>query len=111
MISVDLTEFTNSSNWHIRHNEDSRLFEIVASNGTVKAGKFTDRKFAEAALYEYLSDVQKHNTSISSKASKIPDKPKEALAPISVEAVKTEDAPMLPLKRKKAPADWWKKND
>ncbi len=107
MQSVDLAEFVNSSGWHVKHDDETHLFEIVSNNGVRKAGKFTDRKFAEAALYEYLSDVQRHNTSISTKAEKIPDAPKDMPVPISV--VIEEEAPMLPLKRKNAPVGWWKK--
>jgi hypothetical protein len=59
MQTLDLEDFTNSSNWHVKHNGDSGMYTVRSEKGHTLPGVFTMRKLAEAHLLKYLSDVEK----------------------------------------------------
>ena len=60
MQNVDVTNFTNSSGWHVSHNPKTMQYEIKAeSNGKLRPGSWTHRRFADKALYDYLAHIQK----------------------------------------------------
>ena len=60
MQNVDVTNFTNSSGWHVSHNSKTMQYEIKAeSNGKLRPGSWTHRRFADKALYDYLAHIQR----------------------------------------------------
>ncbi len=54
---IDLTEFPNSSGWHILHNPNKMTYEIKSENGRILNGTYTQRSFAEKYLYDYLKKM------------------------------------------------------
>lgn len=70
MQHVDLTEFTNSSGWHIIHDSETFMYRIKAANGVTKPGSWTNKRMAEKALFDYLDEAQKHNERIGAKPSR-----------------------------------------
>ena len=58
MQDMDITNFTNSSGWHVVHNPDIMVYEIKSSNGKIRPGTYTHRRFADKALYDYLDFIQ-----------------------------------------------------
>jgi hypothetical protein len=67
MQNTDITNFTNSSGWHVIHNPDNMAYEIKSSNGKTRSGTYTHKRFADKALYDYLEFIQ---TADSSKIKK-----------------------------------------
>tara|TARA_Y100000361_G_scaffold141574_1_gene146765 strand:+ start:1830 stop:2048 length:219 start_codon:yes stop_codon:yes gene_type:complete len=59
MQQVDLTKFPNGSGWHIVHDPENMCYRIKSEKGQSKPGVFTQRRFAEKALYDYLEEVSK----------------------------------------------------
>lgn len=59
MQNVDLTQFPNTSGWKVVHNPNSMTYEIRSDKGHTKPGTYTNRIFAEKALYHYLDDMSK----------------------------------------------------
>lgn len=72
MQQVDLTEFPNSSGWHVVHDPDRMCYKIKSAKGQTKNEVFTQRRFAEKALYDYLKKV--------SEPVKKPGRPKKSEA-------------------------------
>jgi|TARA_R110000782_G_scaffold125431_2_gene217038 hypothetical protein len=54
MQQVDLTQFPNSSGWHVIHDPTTLMYIIKNSNGNKRQGQFTHRRMAEVALQGYL---------------------------------------------------------
>lgn len=54
MQQVDLTQFPNSSGWHVAHDPSLLMYIIKNENGNRKEGVFTHRNMAEVALQDYL---------------------------------------------------------
>ena len=57
MQKVDLTEFPNGSGWHVVHDPNNMCYKIKKEKGQTKNAIFTQRSFAEKALYDYLKKV------------------------------------------------------
>jgi|TARA_R110000751_G_scaffold62355_5_gene128692 hypothetical protein len=71
MQDVDVTNFTNSSGWHVSHNPNTLQYEIKAeSNGKLRPGSWTHRRFADKALHDYLAHIQKTSPNELKKAKK-----------------------------------------
>ena len=68
MQTVDLTEFTNSSGWHVIHDPNTMQYLIKSSNGKARPGSWTRKRFADKALLDYLIFVQE--TTPQAKAAK-----------------------------------------
>jgi len=60
---MDITNFTNSSGWHVVHNSENMTYEIKSSNGKTRPGTYTHRRFADKALYDYLDFIQNADSS------------------------------------------------
>jgi|TARA_R110000822_G_scaffold133419_4_gene270840 hypothetical protein len=73
MQPVDLTQFPNTSGWHIAHNANLMTYELKSSNGVTKPGSYTHRKFAERALHDYLIEMK--NTAPKNAIKKKTKKP------------------------------------
>jgi len=54
---VDLDEFPNSSEWTVAHDLDSQMFTLKSKTGHTLNGRYTNRRMAEVALYNYLKDI------------------------------------------------------
>lgn len=54
MQQVDLTQFPNSSGWHVIHEPSLLMYVIKNNNGNKRPGVFTHRNMAEVALQDYL---------------------------------------------------------
>lgn len=59
MQPVDLTKFPNTGGWHIIHDSDNMVYKIKSGKGQTKNQVFTQRRFAEKALYNYLEEMAK----------------------------------------------------
>ncbi len=59
MQPVDLTKFPNGSGWHVIHDPNNMVYKIKSEKGQVKNQVYTQRRFAEKALYDYLEEVSK----------------------------------------------------
>ena len=59
MQQTDLTEFANSSGWHVVHDPNTLQYLIKSSNGKTRPGSWTHRRFADKALQDYLLVIQK----------------------------------------------------
>ena len=59
MQQIDLTEFANSSGWHVTHDPNTLQYLIKSSNGKTRPGSWTHRRFADKALQDYLLVIQK----------------------------------------------------
>ena len=57
MQPTDLTQFPNTNNWRVVHDADSQMYYLKNDNGNRKPGRYTNRVFAEKALYGYLKSV------------------------------------------------------
>ena len=59
MQQIDLTEFANSSGWHVTHDSNTLQYLIKSSNGKTRPGSWTHKRFADKALRDYLLVIQK----------------------------------------------------
>ena len=57
MQQVDLTQFPNSSGWHVVHDPDNMCYRLKSEKGQSQPGSYTQRVFAEKALYDYLAKM------------------------------------------------------
>jgi hypothetical protein len=55
MQAVDLTQFPNSSGWHVVHVPNEMIYRIKSEKGQSRPGAWTQRTFAEKALFDYLT--------------------------------------------------------
>jgi hypothetical protein len=53
----DISNFPNTSGWHIIHDSNNMCYKIKSEKGQTKNEIFTHKSFAERALYKYLSKV------------------------------------------------------
>jgi hypothetical protein len=73
MQQIDLTEFANSSGWHVIHDSNTLQYLIKSSNGKTRPGSWTHKRFADKALRDYLLVIQK-TTHIPPKGKRNRDK-------------------------------------
>ena len=59
MQQIDLTEFANSSGWHVTHDPNTLQYLIKSSNGKTRPGSWTHRRFADKALQDYLLVIKR----------------------------------------------------
>lgn len=84
MQNVDVTNFTNSSGWHVIHNPETMQYEIKAeSNGKVRPGSWTHRRFADKALHDYLDYIQKTSPNELKKIKTSKSVKKEAMKDVN----------------------------
>jgi hypothetical protein len=58
MQQIDLSKFKNTANWKVKQNPDTGMYEVFSERGNRLPSVFTHRKFAEAALAEYLERIE-----------------------------------------------------
>jgi homoaconitase/3-isopropylmalate dehydratase large subunit len=83
MQNVDVTNFPNSSGWKVIHNSNNMSYELKADNGVVKPGTYTHKRFADKALFDYLSKMQ--DTAPANMKSKKKDKKASLIKEISLD--------------------------
>ncbi len=57
MQTFSTTEYPNSSEWHVYHDNRSQLFKIKNNRGRIMSPSFTDQRFADRHLDIYLSSL------------------------------------------------------